>query len=86
MAAVVPVLGERRTHVRFEVEVAAPSTSLRAGVPLAAASTGVAAAALVEPVAAGGVAAAGLVLAGLGWRSARAARRRAAGHVKQALE
>ncbi|MDP9387825.1 MAG: hypothetical protein M3Q48_07815 [Actinomycetota bacterium] len=86
VAAVVPVPGERRTHVRFEVEVAGPSTSLRAGVPLAAASAGAAAAAFVEPVAAGGVAAVGLVLAGLGWRSARAARRRAAGHVKQALE
>jgi hypothetical protein len=86
VAAVVPVPGERRTHVRFEAEVAGPSTSLRAGLPLAAASLGAAAAAVVEPVAAGGVVASGLVLAGLGWRSARAARRRAAASVKQALE
>jgi len=86
VAAVVAVPGERRTHVRLEAEVAGPSASLRAGLPVAAASALGAGAAVIEPVAGAGMLAAGLVLAGLGWASARGSRRRAAAGVREALE
>jgi hypothetical protein len=87
VAAVVPVPGEPRTHVRFEADVAGPSAGARAGVPLAAGVAGGAVAAgLVDPMAGLGVAAAGVVVAGLGWASVRSARRRARAQVTGALE
>jgi hypothetical protein len=86
VAAVVEVPGPAaRTHVRLEADVRVPLGGVRSGGPVAAGLVAGGAAATVEPLLGAAVVAAGAVLGGLGWRSARAARRRAAGDVRAVL-
>ena len=84
VAAVVPVPGDGRTHVRLEAEVPGPALTTRVGVPVALAAAG-GAAGVVEPLVGMVAVVAGVALAVVGWGSARAKRRAARAQVAEAL-